>query len=55
MSPYLSYLILSDSAVDENEETAMDVDEMESSPEKVPKNEKNGFSDRLSAFKSVTL
>ncbi|MPC38710.1 DNA mismatch repair protein Msh3 [Portunus trituberculatus] len=40
-----------DSAVDENEGSAMAVDEVEPPQETVSKNEKNGISDRLNAFK----
>lgn len=47
--------MLSDSAHEEGERTAMDVDEVEQSPEAVPRNEKNGIGDRLNAFKSVTF
>ncbi|KAK8376623.1 hypothetical protein O3P69_009914 [Scylla paramamosain] len=42
-----------DSAIDENGGTAMAVDEVEPSPETVPKNEKNGINDRLNAFKNT--
>ena len=53
MCSYVSYMILSDSAMDENEGTAMAVDEVQPPQKVVPKTEKNGISDRLNAFKSV--
>lgn len=42
-------------ATEENGETSMDVDEVESSPDLSQKNDKNGIGSRLDSFKWVAL
>lgn len=48
---HLPHSISSDPSAEENGETAMEVDEVESSPETSQKSEKNGIGNRLDSFK----